>query len=161
MEFVLALFSTFAAALLQRGVEGAAAVLQPALRGSAMPTVTLSNGLIVGNFSSPHAFHFTDGTVLPACSAERRVLSQLDVTEKGVSRRRTKIPSISVEMTLSEAGRIALHEASKVKCDVIIVPRPVLDALKAAGRDVVGTKFRTVRLADRPKKIAHTDKFCV
>ena len=35
------------------------------------PTAILSNGVGVANFSSPHPFNFTDGTVLDRCDSER------------------------------------------------------------------------------------------
>ena len=36
-----------------------------------MPVTTLKNGLIVGNFSSPHEFNFDTGETLTACDPER------------------------------------------------------------------------------------------
>lgn len=36
-----------------------------------MKIVTLSNGLRVANFSSPHDFNFTDGSILPTVDAEK------------------------------------------------------------------------------------------
>lgn len=160
LEMLIALVCGVVANCLSAGAGRAARILPTALRGSAMPIVTLTNGLRVGNFSSPHAFEFSDGTSLPACSAERARLSQLDTEEIAVAGRGIRIPTIRIKMRMSEQCRLALHEAQKADCDVIIVPRPVLDALKETGRNVERSKFRTCRLADRVKKLVCTDKFC-
>ena len=131
------------------------------LQGAAMPLATLESGLIVGNFSSPHAFTFTDGTVLPACSASRSALGALEAHEDMVQNKKGRWTDIKISFTLSEQCRLGLHEASKAKCDIVIVPRVVLEALEKSGRDTSVSKFRTIRMADRVKKIAFADKFCV
>ena len=155
MEFLVGLL----ASLIANGL--AKVTLPKPLLSSEMPLVTLANGLVVGNFSSSHSFTFTDGSVLPACSAERSTLSALQVDEKNVSPRKQRWSDIAINFSMSEQVRYALHEASKVECDIIIVPLPVLQSLKLSGRDVRKTKFRTIRMADRVKKIAFADKFCV
>jgi len=131
------------------------------LRGKKMPIVTLTNGLVVGNFSSPHTFTFTDGSVLPACSSERATLAALQAVEKDVSGKRARWTDIKIDFELSEQTEWALHEAAKEPVDIIIVPRVVRDAMAAKGRDIRKTKFRTIRMADRVKKVAFADKFCV
>jgi len=136
--------------------------LPAAMRGLTMPLVTLKSGLVVGNFSSPHSFTFTDGSMLPACQPERSALGALSAEETDVTKgRKARWTDIKIDFSLSDTTRAALHDASKVECDVIIVPRVVLEALRKAGRDLAVTKFRTIRLADRVSKIAFADKFCV
>ena len=42
---------------------------------------TLKNGLRVANFSSPHPFTFTDGTIIPAVEDEKARNLMLEVKE--------------------------------------------------------------------------------
>ena len=51
-----------------------------------MPVTTLKNGLVVGNFSSPHDFNFDTGEILKACDPERSERLKVDF-----------IPNISIQ----------------------------------------------------------------
>jgi hypothetical protein len=123
-----------------------------------VPVVTLSNGLRVANFSSPHAFTFVDGSVLPACSKERALRLMLDAHEheepgiKGTT-------DIVLEWAMSLAVKqelAALQARSDI--DVIIVPLPVMTVMKD-GKMPIG-KCRVIRVADRVSKAVHVDRFC-
>ena len=62
------------------------------------PIVTLSNGLRVANFNSPHAFEFEDGTILSAVSneiAEETKLDNEDVEKQHVTVSGVHITSVS------------------------------------------------------------------
>jgi len=131
-----------------------------------MPTVRLENGLLVANFSSPHEFLFTDGSKLPACSSERaRDLmliadEKVSVTSVVVKGGRTvEVQNIDLEFRLSPKVEEALLKANQGDADIILVPFPVMRALKDE-RIGIG-RCRVIRVADRVTKEIFTDKFCV
>ena len=125
-----------------------------------MPFVEVGD-LVIANFSSPHAFTFVGGAVLPACSPERATILQMEARE-------TESPNpggwvdVAMEYAMSEAVEGGLAEAVlqaiEDHIDVILVPLPVLLALR--GREFP-VAFRGVRVADRLTKEAYADKFCV
>lgn len=127
------------------------------------PTVTLSNGVVVANFSSPHPFTFVDGTVLPACEPEVARSLMLDAEEietpgvKGTT-------DLELTFKLSEAVYQSLVEFMNAdKVDIVLVPLPVLQAVKnsdVAWKEVILDFIRCVRVADRVTKAIHIDRFC-
>jgi hypothetical protein len=123
-----------------------------------MPIITLSNGLRVGNFSSPHPFTFTDGSVLPACSddrAERGKLDAVEILHDGI--KGTK--DIEISFKLNPIVREMIDEADHINCDVVLVPFPVLRAMKDEGLPL--GKLRVIRSANRITKTIHIDRFCI
>lgn len=124
--------------------------------------ITLSNGKRVGNFSSPHPFTFTDGSILPAVSdseAERLKVTFVE-TEVGNG-------DIGLQFELSDA---VWNEINKWKItwalkevDVVFCPLPMITALKEHYDDhtVVGTPFRAIRIEDRIKKLVSIEKQCI
>ena len=123
-----------------------------------MPIVTLTSGLRVANFSSPHTFLFTDGTELPACTAERTNASKLDTIETEHAGIAGTI-DIEIVFKLTDTVREEIAKAQEAECDVVLVPFPLLTAMKAEGLDL--GKCRVIRSADRITKAIHTDRFCV
>ena len=126
---------------------------------SFVPTATLSNGVVVGNFSSPHAFTFTDGTVLQACAEDRArwyMLSAREIERPGI--KGTTDIELTFEMTDDIAREIAMVCARR-DIDIVVVPLPVMKAMVAAGMDI--GKCRSIRMADRITKTIHTDRWCV
>ena len=122
-----------------------------------IPVVTLQNGIRVANFSSPHAFNFDDGTILPACSPERAKSLMLESTEREILRGRWT--DIELEFSLSDSVRQAVKELElRTDIDIILVPLPVLQALEKA--ECYTQKCRVVRVADRVNKTIYSDKFC-
>jgi hypothetical protein len=125
-----------------------------------VPVVTLTNGVKVANFSSPHPFTFTDGTVLPACSAERAQATKLEAVEQESPHPTCKgVVDIQLDWKITsyifkELGKLDLRE----DVDVILVPFPVMTALKNAGIPI--GKARVIRVADRVTKEIHIDRFC-
>lgn len=118
--------------------------------------VTLSNGLVVANFSSNHPFTFEDGTVLPACSDERCRALMLEATEVETPRNKWIDISLSYNMTnevWNETCKMLNHPI-----DIIIVPLPVLMAWKEGGNHT--GKLRTGRVIDRVTKTLSISKFC-
>lgn len=137
------------------------------------PRVTLSNGLTLANFSSPHAFKFMDGSVLPPCSPER--VRALALKRLGVeyleaalqdNERATGVvwTTVFVEFNTTHAVRSALDELQQDRTiDIVIIPRVVLDALRRDGLPI--GKARTVLGADRDngpgrEKLNFIDRFC-
>lgn len=123
-----------------------------------VPIVTLSNGVRVANFSSPHSFTFVDGTVLPACSrerAERLMLGALEHEEPGIK----GTTDIVLEWTMSMAveNELVYLEGHR-DIDIILVPLPVMTVLKEMGLNT--GKCRVIRTADRVAKTIHIDRFC-
>jgi hypothetical protein len=130
-----------------------------------VPVVTLTNGIRVANFSSPHTFTFTDGSVLPACAKERALHLMLQSHER-------EIPGVkgSVDLELTFEMSLAVEEAlitlnMREDIDIVLVPLPVLQALKDKpfkGQDLrkaIG-KCRVCRVSDRVSKTIHHDRFC-
>lgn len=121
--------------------------------------VVLNSGLRVANFSSPHPFNFATGEVLAACSPERAnamALTQVEVEQPGIAGTR----DIALQFVLSDVVRAALEEVqADDEVDVVLVPFPVLAAVKEAGLPI--GKARVCRTADRVTKTVHGDKFCV
>ena len=130
------------------------------------PTVTLSNGLTIANFSSPHPFTFITGEVLPACNSEWVNEMSLDITEietiQSFSQRVPPIKWTDLELNIKIPDYVkdilnALIDNPNI--DVIIVPFMVLDAMKKH-KMAIGS-CRTIRNADRITKEIYPDKFCI
>jgi hypothetical protein len=126
-----------------------------------MAQVTLKTGLTVVNFSSPHAFTFSDGSVLPACSPEhcrelsltRSEVSSL-VEVRGVSIREVKVSFVMTPQVREELDRLQNEEV-----DIIIVPLPILQLVREERAKY--SKVRGVLLADRVNKICEAEAFSV
>ena len=123
-----------------------------------MPIITLSNGIKVANFSSPHVFNFTDGSVLPACEGARSKGLMLRQTEEEAPHPSGKWVDIKLSFQMSPEVEAALVAAHDSQADIILVPFPVLGAVRADSRF---PRIRVIRSADRVKKTIHIDRFCV
>jgi len=122
-----------------------------------MPIITLRTGVTVANFSSPHPFTFTDTSVLPACSDDRSRRLSLSANETITDRGRWKDIELKFEMTRIVSDY--LDSAFESEADIVIVPLPVLQAMKSSG--MVIQKARTIRMADRITKVSYATHFCV
>jgi len=137
---------------------------------SSYPRVTLTNGLVVANFSSPHDFTFVDGSVLPACDPEHSKKMMLDAAEietdgiKGTT-------DINIRWHINSVVYRALVEAClEDGVDIVLVPLPVMTAFKefstrANGAwdqqaELIEQTIRCIRVADRITKTIHIDRFC-
>ena len=124
-----------------------------------MPTVTLSNGLVIGNFSSPHPFNFTTGEILAACSPERALMGALEAVE--IEATNGRWTDIQLSFKLTPAVREALDIAQQSAVDVVLVPLPVLQAVRAEPSGAARwSKVRCIRCADRITKAIYPDRFC-
>lgn len=127
-----------------------------------MTIITLSNGKRVANFSSPHPFTFTDGSVLPAVSddeAERlKVTFYEDVAHNG---------DVELTFALSDAilEEMEIYILAQMDglVDVVFCPLPMITALHAkySYKSVRGFPFRSVRIEDRIKKLVSIEKQCL
>lgn len=134
-----------------------------------LPSVTLTNGLVVANYSSPHPFLFEDGSILPACSNERAKLTMLYSNEVVVS---TAFNYMNIRLDWEitwfvQEDMLNITKAftrNKLPWNIVITPLPVMQAWSKyiADKPIQHGPFRTGRLVDRlePKKLS-IDKFCV
>lgn len=90
---------------------------------------TLSNGVKVGNFSSPHSFTYVDGTVIPAVEASKS--EALSVVKHETLVKETanmKTYQLDVELTPAIEKELDLWmkawEAGEV--DVVLIPSRVI-----------------------------------
>ena len=120
--------------------------------------ITLKNGLRVENFSSPHDFIFEDGSVLPGVDEATAREYVVRPIEKLCDNGRW----VDVELSFSMTGKV-MERLSRLQkdetIDIIIVPMPMMTAIKAAGMSI--GKCRVIRLVDRVKKIVSASHFCI
>lgn len=129
---------------------------------SEAPVVTLTNGLRVANFSSPHSFNFADGTLLPACEGDRVRAGQLYKEElespfPGQAGVTAVIPRFSLTADVQDE-LVRLQNSDRV--DVILVPFPVIQCIREAGILDLLTKCATISVKDRETKEIYIDRFC-
>ena len=133
-------------------------------------TVVLTNGLKVANFSSPHPFKFEDGSVLEACAPDRvaaGALNREDEERPWDLWDRNDIIAVVPKFSLSEQVWNLLVELEQEKgIDIVLVPFPVLEALRNAKGtggmpflDMV-TKAGTICVKDRQTKEIFINRFC-
>ena len=138
--------------------------LQTRSRLNEASSVILSNGIGVANFSSPHPFNFTDGTVLNRCDPER-------VKAGSLNRDRIEEPfpglenkGIVAEQPVFSTTPELLAELREVcdywDVDVVLIPFPLLDALRREDLLSDFPKVATVCVANRETKEIHIDRFC-
>lgn len=127
-----------------------------------VPVITLNSGIRIANFSSPHSFKFDTGEVLEACSPERAntlMLSQREHEDRSPCGRYT---NISLTFEMSDVVRdelLRLEEDENI--DIVLVPFPVMEALKASNLRTQISKARVCRTADRVTKTVYHNKFCI
>ena len=139
-----------------------------------MPTVKLTNGIIVGNFSSPHTFEFADGTILPACSKERAEKLKMNFTENYVESPSKMWKDIKPQIELTneineELNFITdwLDNGELNEVHVILIPLMMMSALKEETRSKYCPSFinslnlRVMKAISRTDKRLRIDEFCV
>jgi|13_taG_2_1085334.scaffolds.fasta_scaffold17091_4 hypothetical protein len=146
-----------------------------------MPITTLSNGIRVANFSSPHDFEFEDSSILKACSKERaeklkiifnETIKTQKINAKGYDVK-TKtwqsgidIKNISLDFELSENVLNEMDNIIKLKdlVDIIIIPLPMLTALKKKythPKAIEISKYRVIKMKSRTEKLVKIDEWCI
>ena len=146
--------------------------------------ITLSNGKKVANFSSPHPFTFTDGSVIPAVSDEESERLKVNFNEKVDTNGDVELSFTLSDDVLKEMT-YWLKRHSRGLVDVVFCPLPMITAIKDAIADYDGisdlpdvlwiiedysncnshllkdSPFRAVRMEDRIKKLVSIDKQCI
>ena len=126
------------------------------------PTITLSNGLTIANFSSPHPFIFTTGEVLPACEDAwaKEMMLDINETEYPVNEDGLMWTDVSLKIDVPKNVRTELYKLMhKNAVDIVLVPHMVLQAMK--DHPMITDKCRVIRVADRITKEIYPDKFCI
>ncbi len=142
-----------------------------------IPTVQLSNGVRVGNYSSPHNFEFEDGRILHAVTTRRSERLKVDFKESNshsmVGIRNALIINTELDFGLTpelrkDVEKILEEWRTKDKYgreyDVLLVPLPMLVAIKNEKPDlsiIMDTPFRSIRMVSRTEKKVRIDQFCV
>lgn len=125
--------------------------------------IVLSNGKKVANFSSPHPFTFTDGSIIPAVPDERSELLKIvfhEVIENDKG-------DVSLSFDLSDVVIDEMQEWVKLydngKVDVVFCPLPMIIAIadRWSEKALLNSPFRGIRMEDRIKKLASIDKQCL
>jgi hypothetical protein len=131
-----------------------------------MTTVTLKNGLVIGNFSSPHSFTFDTGEVLDRCDKEWSSEHSMVKNSHKTLSRCGRYYNSRVSFAIKNETVMALVEALE-SVDIMIVPFPMLKALDELDNlegwfDLrnVG-KCRTCFLTDRETKTVSSSIFCM
>lgn len=131
------------------------------------PAVTLTNNVRVANFSSPHPFNFVDGSVLPTCDKERSEALSMgrdnDIKEPWAGPLFNVSAPITAVKPVFDLTDVVLDELQAAQetwdVDIVLVPFPLLQALRNNGLLDRFTKVATVIMADRITKAAAIDKF--
>ena len=135
--------------------------------------IKLSNGKTVANFSSPHEFMFTDGSVLPAVSEKDADDLKVDFIEDC-----DEDGDLVLSFKLSEDIYEKMIEYMMLYrtgfLDIVYCPLPMILRLKEEGvpyrhpgkeivswSDLKHSPFRSVRIEDRFKKLVSIDKQCM
>jgi len=128
-----------------------------------MNIITLTNGKKVANFSSPHSFTFTDGTVLPAVSNELAEDLKVEFIETEVNLLGDVMLDFKLTTPLQNAILAWMQVFRDEKVDVVFCPLPMITAMKLTfGYDyVLDSPFRSVRIEDRINKLVSIDKQCI
>ena len=129
---------------------------------SKAPRGVLSNGICVANFSSPHPFNFEDGNVLAACESDR-------IQAGALSRKDVDVPwaglpgvtAVTPKFDLSESVIQLLTELeADTEVQIVLIPFPVLEALRTSGRLADFPKVGTICVKNRETKEIFVDRFC-
>ena len=134
------------------------------------PSVKLLSDVRVVNYSSPHSYRFHTGEVLPACSNEVAQDTKLEAhhgkkASLDLYGKDRGWDDISINYSLSLMQEEELTKLAKFdEIDIILVPYPVLNALKECWEhderwDDVFYKVRVCKLHDRITKVIRADGF--
>jgi len=135
---------------------------QCSLTLSEAPVVELANGIRVANFSSGHEFYFQHGRTLPPCQADRVSKLSLEPSERELLPN-GRWKDIVIEFKITQ---VVLDELIKLNgredIDIIMVPRIVMDALKAKNLPVgkCRTGRRLTRQTTTDPGVWRDDTFC-
>lgn len=142
------------------------------IRSDIKETITLTNGVKVRNFSSPHPFSFTDGSILPAHTPEMSEKFKVDFIEEKeyITSKYTQHTWIDVQLSFELSKDVVVLLTEHIndwlngEYDILIVPLPLLNAYKQVftstyTTDIKNSPLRTCRIEDRVHKICSINKF--
>ena len=137
---------------------------------SPSPVITLTNGLRVANFSSPHPFNFEDGNILEACAPDRVKAGALDREEEvrpwGMWDRDDVVAVVPKFSLSDQVWSLLVELENDNTVDIVLIPFPVLEALRnARGEDGIPyldkvSKVGTICVKDRQTKEIFINRFC-
>ena len=145
------------------------------IESTRLKVVRLSNQLLVGNFSSPHAFTFDDGTVLDAVSDYDSMRLKVDFNETLIEPNKKGFDTISLDFTLSDEVKHEMEVWMKMyqhnDVDIVLCPLPMIEAFEQEGLLalslgmidgwIVNSPFRAVRMKDRIAKTVSCNTFTI
>jgi len=142
--------------------------------------IKLSNGLKVGNFSSPHPFTFEDGSVIPAVNDIDSQRLKIDFNETIIENEMARgfdtdiFKTISLSFGLSDAVEEEMDKWYKLwqvrKVDIVLCCLPMIQGLldnpeninnPFYGHNLINSPFRAIRMKDRIKKLISIDTFTI
>jgi hypothetical protein len=125
--------------------------------------ITLSNRKRVANFSSPHPFTFTDGSILPAIPDVDSERLKIAFKEVKVNKHGDVLLKFSLTSEVYKEMAYWMEEWRKKRVDVVFCALPMLVAFveKFSDMSLELSPFRGVRMEDRIKKLASIDKQCL
>jgi len=122
--------------------------------------IILSNGKRVANFSSPHPFEFTDGSILEAVSNEKAENLKITFHESVDTNGDVRL-SFSLSVDVIKEVAIWQQMWNNNSIDVVFCPLPMITALRESGYDLKFSPFRSIRVEDRIKKLVSIEKQCI
>lgn len=125
---------------------------------------TLSNGLVVANFSSSHSFEFEDGTILAGCSRERCMNLMLNAKDVETQREIAGISIVDINLSFEMTHGVMSALISTCMDDevmVVLVPLPVMRCIPSDAPECVRNKARVIRVANRVTRAICIDRFCM
>lgn len=132
-----------------------------------MPVTTLKNGLIVGNFSSPHDFNFDTGETLKACDPERSERLKVNfishISKQIIRGIEINNNSLSFDLSSELKEEIVKILMSNNNPDIILIPLPMIQAIKKDLPNIIisETQFRGVKMKSRTEKLTLSQEFCI
>jgi hypothetical protein len=126
--------------------------------------VTLSNGLVVANFSSSHSFEFEDGNILAGCSKERCMNLMLNAKDVEVRREVGGISIIDIDLSFEMTHSVMsalISTCMDAEVMVVLVPLPVMRCIPEDAPECVKNKARVIRVANRVTRAICIDRFCI
>ena len=109
--------------------------------------ITLSNGKKVANFSSPHPFTFTDGSVIPAVSneeSERLKVNFIETDHQDESGDISLRFELSTDVMFEMRYWVAMYNVGYV--DVVFCPLPMITAIKKVEDDSITNSVNFIRI---------------
>jgi hypothetical protein len=123
--------------------------------------IELSNGKLVANFSSPHPFTFTDGSVLPPVSNEDSERLKIQFNEVVHPNGDTELSFELTEAVREQMG-YWMDKWNSGEVNVVFCPLPMITAIKNLNpNSVIHSPFRSVRMEDRIAKLVSIEKQCI